>query len=137
MLSQLLLLAGASIYGVLGTSHLVFTFFTDHFKARDPTVVAAMQGTAPRLTKATTMWKAWIGFNASHSLGAMLFAAVYLLLALGHMDVLAASPSLLILAVVTSLAYLVLAWRYWFAIPLVGILIATLCFGLATVLLVG
>lgn len=137
MLAQLLLLFGASIYGVLGVSHLAFTFFTDRFKARDPDVVTAMQGTAPRLTKATTMWKAWIGFNASHSLWALLFAAVYLLLALGHMDILAASPSLLILAVATSLAYLVLAWRYWFAIPLVSILIATLCFGLATVLLVG
>jgi hypothetical protein len=30
------------------------------------------------------MWKAWIGFNASHSFGLILFGTVYAYLALAH-----------------------------------------------------
>jgi hypothetical protein len=44
------------------------------------------------------------GFNASHSLGAMLFGAIYLVLALGHMQMLSKSPALLWLAVAGSLS---------------------------------
>ena len=137
MMAQLLLVLGASVIGLLGTVHLVYTFATDHFQPRDPAVRTAMEGTAPRLTRATTMWKAWIGFNASHSLGAMVFAAVYLLLALRHMDVLAASPSLLVIALASNATYVVLAWRYWFRAPFLGLLLSLLCFAAATVLLYG
>src|SRR5438046_6957052 len=30
------------------------------------------------------MWRAWVGFNASHSMGAMLFGLVFAFLALAH-----------------------------------------------------
>jgi hypothetical protein len=43
-----------------------------------------MSATAPVISRETTMWKAWIGFNASHSLGAILFGLVYGYLALAH-----------------------------------------------------
>ena len=81
------------------------------------------------------MWKAWIGFNASHSLGAMLLAALYLLLAIRHMPVLHESPLLAWLGVAGGLAYLALAWRYWFRTPLIGIALGTACFALAALLL--
>ena len=58
----------------------------------------------------------------------MLFAAVYLVLALGHIDWLAESPALVWLAVAGSAGYLALALRYWFRTPLVGIALATACF---------
>jgi len=38
------------------------------------------------------MWKAWIGFNASHSLGAVLFGQVYGYLVLAHAPMLLSSP---------------------------------------------
>ena len=127
-MSQILILAGAAIYGVLGTLHLAYTFFTTKFDPRDANVARAMRSTSPRLTRDTTMWKAWVGFNASHSLGAMLFSAVYLLLAATHMDVLRHIPSLVWLAGLASAAYVVLAIRYWFKIPLAGTALATSCF---------
>ena len=80
------------------------------------------------LTAETTMWKAWIGFNASHSLGAMLFAAFYGYLALFRLDVLLSSPFLVALSMITLGIYYLLARAYWFRIPLAGITIATALF---------
>jgi hypothetical protein len=89
------------------------------------------------LTRQTSMWDAWIGFNASHSLGAILLAALYLLLAAMHMDVLVSSKAFVVLGVAAGLAYLYLAHTYWFRIPFVGIAIATSCFAIAAVLVIS
>lgn len=131
MLAQSLIVAGALLFGLLGTLHLIYTFFTDNFNARDASTTAAMKATHPVLTRRTSLWNAWVGFNASHSLGAMLFAAIYLVLALGHMPLLSQSPALMWLAVAGSLGYLALAQRYWFRTPLVGIALASACFVMA------
>ena len=128
MLAQSMTIAGALIFGVLGSAHLLYTFFTDKFHARDALTTAAMKLTSPVLTSRTTVWNAWVGFNASHSLGAILFGAVYLVLAAGHMSVLRESPILIWLAVAGSLSYLALARRYWFRTPFLGISMATACF---------
>jgi hypothetical protein len=135
MLPQSLIVAGALIFGLLGTLHLAYTFFTGKFSPRDAATEAAMKLTHPRLTRRTTLWKAWVGFNASHSLGAMLFAAVYLLLALAHMDWLREAPGLVWLAAAGALAYLALAVRYWFRTPLIGIALASACFFAAAIAL--
>jgi uncharacterized membrane protein YeiB len=137
MLAQSLFIIGASIMGLLGGAHLALTFFGHRLDPRDPATISAMQATVPRLTRDTSVWQCWIGFNASHSLGALLFAAVYLVLAVGHIDVLRASNALAWLACVGSAAYLVLAHRYWFRVPLLGILVATACFLAGTIVLPG
>ena len=135
MIEQTLIVLGASIFGFLGAVHLLYTFFTDKFEAFDPSVTEAMKGTSPNLTKDTSVWDAWVGFNASHSLGAMLIAAVYVPLAIRHMQVIAGSLWFSLLPVVVGLSYLALAWRYWFRIPFVGILLSTLCFVGAAILI--
>ena len=128
MLAQALIVIGAALFGTLGTLHLLYTFFTDKFDARDAATNAAMRSSHMVLTRRTTVWKAWVGFNASHSLGAMLFAAIYLVLALGHMALLRESAALVWLAVAGSTGYLALAQRYWFRTPLIGVALATACF---------
>lgn len=85
MIEQTLLIVGAAIFGILGTAHLLFTFFTNKFNAFDKSVTKAMKNTSPVLTKETTMWNAWVGFNASHSVGAMLVTAFYVPLVLTNM----------------------------------------------------
>lgn len=127
-MEQLLIIIGASIFGLLGTAHLLFTFFTNKFNAFNSDVTESMKGTSPVLTKETTMWDAWVGFNASHSLGAIIVAAVYIPMAAFNMEVIAQDVYYSILLVVMSLAYLGLAYRYWFKVPLFGIAIATACF---------
>jgi hypothetical protein len=128
VIEQVLLILGASIFGLLGFIHLLFTFFTNKFDAFDPTTTKAMRDTSPVLTKETTMWEAWIGFNASHSLGAMLVMAFYVPLVLTNMQIIRESVWFSILPVAIGLFYLALAKRYWFKIPFFGILVSTICF---------
>ena len=128
MIEQALLIVGATIFGVLGSAHLFFTFYSNKFDARDEAVTTGMKNTSPVLTKETTMWKAWIGFNASHSLGAMLVTAFYVPLAVTNMQVIRESIWFSLLPVIIGLAYLFLAKKYWFKTPFIGILISTICF---------
>ena len=127
-MEKFLIIAGASIFGVLGTVHLIYTFFTSKFEAYDSSVTQAMKGSTPKLTRETSVWNAWVGFNASHSLGAMLVAGVYIPLTISYFNVLQQSLWFSNLPVLVGLSYLVLAKKYWFKIPFVGILLATLCF---------
>ena len=134
-MAQILLILGASIFGILGAIHLLYTFFTNKFEAYDSTVTEAMKGTSPILTKETSVWDAWVGFNASHSLGAMLVAAVYIPLATSYFNIIQQSVWFSFLPVLVGLSYLALAKKYWFRIPFFGVLIATVCFvGAATLI---
>ena len=67
------------------------------------------------------MWSGWIGFNSSHSLGAMLFGLLYAYLAMFHFSLLAQSLFLSVLGGIFILAFFILAKIYWFRIPFVGI----------------
>ncbi|GJM13461.1 MAG: hypothetical protein DHS20C12_18640 [Pseudohongiella sp.] len=135
MIEQLLLITGATILGVLGSMHLLYTFASKKFDARDEAVTEAMKNASPVITRETTMWNAWIGFNASHSLGAILITAFYVPLALSHMQLIRESLWFSILPVLIGLSYLVLAKNYWFKIPFIGIAISTACFITAAVLI--
>ena len=127
-MEQVLIIIGASIFGVLGSIHLIYTFFTNKFEAYDSAVTEAMKETSPVLTRETTIWRAWVGFNASHSLGAMLFCGIYVPLAVSHFIVIEQSVWFSTLPVLISLSYLALAKLYWFKIPLTGLMISTVCF---------
>jgi len=79
------------------------------------------------------MWKAWTGFNASHSSGAIYIGIINLGIAIQYDSVLR-SPAFLFLNVVTGLFYCWLAKTYWFRIPLIGISLGTACFIISTAL---
>ncbi len=123
-----LVAASAATVLTLGLMHLVFTFHGRRFQPRDAAVLVAMQMTTPFITRDTTMWKAWIGFNASHSYGAMLFGLVWGYLALWQPAVLAQSIFLQLLGLALLAAYAYLGWRYWFKIPFRGIVLALLLY---------
>ena len=54
MLPQILIAFGAAVFGLLGTIHIVYTFFTKKFEARDAATSAAMKATSPVLTQRTS-----------------------------------------------------------------------------------
>ena len=89
----LLVAASAAIFFVLGALHLLFTVRGPRLLPRDPALQARMQEVSPVITRQTTIWKCWIGFNASHSIALLLFGAVYGYLALAHGDFLFRSLS--------------------------------------------
>jgi hypothetical protein len=136
---SILVFASAGIILALGVMHLVITFVGPQLRPRDPELQARMEAVSPVITSQTTMWKAWIGFNASHAFGAILFGAVYGYLALAHSALLFRSVFLGSLGGLLLLGYAVLAKKYWFSVPFRGIVLAFICYasGFAASLLLG
>jgi hypothetical protein len=132
----ILLILGGTVFGMLGGLHAIYTLLDLRNPRRlvpvDPSVAHAMANSAVRLSLGgTDMWRAWIGFNFSHSLGVLLFGALAVwagsrikTLPVGIM------PALTLIGCV----YLVLALLYWFRIPAIGIAIGTGCFAVAWIL---
>ena len=135
MIAPLLILGGA-VFGVLGSLHAIYTFLDLRNPQRlvpaDPSVARAMASSSLRLSGGRTdMWRAWIGFNFSHSLGVLILAA----LAIWAGSRASTIPSGIV-AVLTLIGcvYLVLALLYWFRTPAIGVAIGTGCFAAAWVL---
>ncbi len=128
MIASILMFLSAAIILLLGAIHLLYTFHGPKLTPRDPALQVKMGEVSPVLTKDTSMWKAWVGFNASHSMGAILFGLIYAYLALAHTAVLFNSPFLLITGLVMLGGLLALAKAYWFRIPLAGIALSLACY---------
>jgi hypothetical protein len=135
MIEQYLWIGGSAIFLILGAIHLVYTFFTDKFSSKNTQVVEQMKNSFPVLTKQTTIWKAWTGFNASHSAGAIFMGLINIYLAAGQFMLLQHSWFLLAINISFALFWLWLARRYWFFIPFAGILISNLCFSAAIIIM--
>lgn len=129
-----LIAASAAIVFLLGLLHLIFTFRGNKLLPRERALLTRMREVSPVISRDTSMWKAWIGFNASHSYGALLFGSVYGYLALLHGGFLGESLFLLMLGQLLLLGYLLLAWRYWFSVPRNGILLSTVLYAMALLL---
>ncbi|MEG0003337.1 MAG: hypothetical protein RR720_09110 [Comamonas sp.] len=137
LLAPFFIVASAAVIGLLGAGHLFLTYRSKRFDPRDAALTAALAVTSPLISDQTTMARAAQGFHASHSLGFMLFALVWSYLALFHWSMLEQSLVLLTLGLAMLLAYLMLARRYWFSVPLRGIALANALYaaGLGMVLL--
>jgi len=133
MLAKILWFTGSAIFLALGTLHLYYTFFSDKFAARNKAVVTEMKNTSPVLTNETTMWNAWIGFNASHSAGAIFIGLINIILVVQYFLVLQNSLVIQLLNIATLIFYCWLGRKYWFRIPFTGILITTGCFVAASI----
>ena len=127
-LASWLVAASAAIILMLGAIHLLYTFRGAKLHPRERALQERMKETSPVLTRQTTMWKSWVGFNASHSQGAILFGLIYGYLALAHAALLFQSPYLLLLGLAMLLGYAFLGKRYWFSIPYRCILAATVLY---------
>lgn len=128
MTPSIFIAASASIPLALGIAHLVYTFFGPKLGPRDPALEARMREVSPVITRQTTMWKLWIGFNASHSFSAILFGSVYGYLALVRPDMLFHSAFFAILGGLFLLVYLILAKKYWFSAPFRCLVVASLLY---------
>ena len=128
-----LIAASAAILFLLGLAHLLFTFRGPKLLPRDPELQRRMEEVSPVINRQTTMWKTWIGFNASHSVALILFGAVYGYLALAHGAFLFESVFLLALGLLVLLGYVFLARMYFFRTPLRGVILATVLYVLGLV----
>jgi hypothetical protein len=126
--AKILMVFSASIVFALGVIHLGYTFWGSNLTPRDPALQISMSQTSPVITKETTMWKCWVGFNASHSMGLILFGLTFGYLALADSRVLFQSPFLLVVGLAMLGGFVVLSRVYFFSAPLVGISISLACY---------
>ena len=133
-LARYLFLAGAAPFLLLGTAHALHTplAVSDRkgLTPSDPALPELMARSGLRLTRRTDVWRAWIGFNFSHSLGAVLFGVV-VVLAGRTPEAFAHNAVFLPLALGVSLLYLVLGAAYWFRAPIAGITSSVVLFAAA------
>jgi hypothetical protein len=126
MTAKALMVLSASILFILGTVHLVYTFWGTSLAPRDPALQVTMSRISPVLTKETTMWRCWMGFNASHSMGLILFGLIYGYLAMAHDQLLFRSPFLLLVGLVMIGCLIVVCGLYFFRAPLICVSISFL-----------
>ena len=126
--ARILMVFSASIILTLGVLHLVSTFWGPSLTPRDPALQISMSQTSPIMTNETTMWRCWVGFNASHSMGLILFGLVFGYLALAHGQLLFRSPFLLVVGLAMLGGFVVLCKVYFFSWPLTGISISLACY---------
>lgn len=134
MKPSILIAISSGIILLLGIAHLVYTFYGPKLRPRDPQLLDHMKRVSPNITRETNMWKCWVGFNASHSLSAILFGLVYGYLAISHSDFLFASYFLLAIGFCLLASLAVLGKLYWFSIPFRGITIAFACYSAALIM---
>ena len=118
----------ASIIFTLGAIHLAYTFWGAKLIPRDPALQISMSQISPVITSETTMWRCWVGFNASHSMGLILFGLVFGFLAWAHGQLLFQSAFLLVLGLTMLGGFVVLCKAYLFSVPLAGISISLACY---------
>jgi hypothetical protein len=131
LITGVLLDLGGGIFVLFGLLHASYTALDIRRPRRlvpdDPAVSDAMARSQLRLARGgTTMWRAWVGFNFSHSLGAALFGALCIF-AGAVVGTVAIAGWMLFLLPAVALIYLVLGVLYWFRTPVAGIAIATVC----------
>ena len=128
MTARILMVISASIIFTLGVIHFVYTFWGPKLMPRDRTLQISMSQVSPVITKETTMWRCWVGFNVSHSMGLILFGLVFGFLALAHGQLLFQSPFLLVVGLAVLGGFVVLCKVYFFSGPLIDISISLACY---------
>ena len=77
------------------------------------------------------MWRVWVGFNLSHSLGVVLLGVIVVLVGRTPASFGYNAAVFVPLAVVVSLAYLGLGLVYWFRTPIIGVGLSVFLFSCA------
>jgi hypothetical protein len=72
------------------------------------------------------MWRAWVGFNFSHSLGIAMFGVACIAVGLS-LPSLALPKAALLVPVAIGVTYVLLAILYWFRNAAIGVAAGTLC----------
>jgi hypothetical protein len=132
--AKILMVLSMSIVFMLGVVHLVYTFWGPNLTPRDPALQISMSQISPVITSETTMWRCWVGFNASHSMGLILFGLVFGFLALARGQLLFQSPFLLVVGLGMLGGFVALSKLYFFSAPLRGISISLACYVASIVL---
>jgi len=130
--AKYLFILGTVPFILLGAIHILYsvrdTWSPKKLTPYDDSVRVSMQRSTLALTRQTTMWRAWLGFNISHGIGVLFFGLIYLTLAISDFALITRITLLQYFALTVSVSYLVLSVKFWFHIPTIGSGIGTACF---------
>jgi len=126
--ARILMVLSASIIFTLGAIHLVYTFWGSKLTPRDPALRISMSQVSPVITTETTMWRCWVGFNATHSMALILFGLVFGFLAWAHGQLLFQSSFLLVVGLAMLGGLVPLCRSYFFSAPFLGVSVALACY---------
>ena len=135
---QLFVILGSGIYVLLGLLHGFYTLQDvrrpRYLVPRDAEVLSAMRETSVVLNAEINLWRAWLGFNFSHSLGLLVFGGAVLCSGVFYSSWFENSKLLQICAILVSAAYVFLSLKFLFSKPAVFTGAATICFVLAAII---
>jgi hypothetical protein len=136
--AQALEIIGASIFLILGIFHGVLTLQDlsnpRTFTPSDKALRLEMQNSSIAIHPQTNLWKAWLGFNLSHSLGLIMFGGTFVAIGLFYFSAFAQILWLQTGATFISGVYLIMSLKFWFSKPVIGSGIGLTCFVIAAVL---
>jgi hypothetical protein len=144
--AQAWFIAGTIVVMAAGSLHVLATLLDTvrptFFTPIESSAKTAMEGTGIRFWRmfgagggaTRSMWKAWLGFNISHGLGAFTFGLLCLLIATHDFELVERIDAVRPLTIAFSGALLAVSFRFWFYVPAIIAGAATACFTIATVL---
>lgn len=131
-LSRYLFLAGALPFLFLGSIHARETPLSKDSRKgltpSDPALIESMEKSAVLLTRRTDMWLAWIGFNLSHSLGAVAFGLFVVVVGRNAESFASQAAYCVPLATLVAATYVAIGLKYWFRDPNTGLILSLGCF---------
>ena len=118
VLARVALGSGAIAFALLGCVHAFLTFvdFSSPraFVPTNPAVVAAMREATLALAPTANLWRFWIGYNLTHSIGLIVFGATFAMIAWRHWQLFTRSWFLKLSALAVSGAYTAIAYHFFF-----------------------
>ena len=131
-MTQLLIVIASIPFLLFGVGHGVITLrdlrHPRAFTPPDATLRQAMQQSSMRFRRDVNLWKAWLGFNLTHSLGLAVFGAVFLYVGILAPDTFASSVLVQVFAVAVSASYFIASITYYFVHPVIGSGVGAVCF---------
>ena len=129
---QLLIVIAAIPFLLFGAGHGALTLrdvkHPRAFTPTDPALREAMQQSTLRFHRGWNLWKAWLGFNLTHSLGLIVFGGAFLHVGIFEPQLFASSVLMQAVAVAVSAAYLLVSLQFFFSRPIIGSAIGLACF---------
>lgn len=122
------MLVSAGIVLMLGILHFAYTFWGPKLTPRDPDLQVRMRDVSLVISKETTMWRCWVGFNATHSMGLILFGLLFAYLTVAQGRLLFHSPFLLAVGAAMLIGLVMLSRIYFFSVPFTAVCISLICY---------
>lgn len=120
---------GSAIIGLMGLMHLRGALFTNKLYPKNETAIKEMKNSSLIMTSKLNLWKSWIGFNATHGIGAAFVGLINFYLAYKYPEFLFSDKFILVSGILVALGYTLVSYKYWFKLT-------TLLIAFASILLI-